>query len=145
MMEHGFYAPSRGYWQTNSDVPQRIIDTYPTDTIEVGLPPSERHFYNPAQGWVEDAEYDDKKLAVERESMVANAAQIQIALHDAGRLDQVEAIVAASSRKTQIWWRKGERIRRLSPVLSEASALMSPQPTPEWWDNLFRAAMELDV
>lgn len=38
-MERGFYHPSRGYWQTNSDVPQHILDTYPKGTIEVPLKP----------------------------------------------------------------------------------------------------------
>ena len=38
-MEHGFYHPSRGYWQTNSDVPQHILDTYPEGTGEVPLKP----------------------------------------------------------------------------------------------------------
>ena len=38
-MEHGFYHPDRGYWQTNSDVPQRIRDGYPAGTVEVPLRP----------------------------------------------------------------------------------------------------------
>ena len=38
-MEHGFYHPSRGYWQTNSEVPQHILDTYPEGTVEVPLKP----------------------------------------------------------------------------------------------------------
>lgn len=38
-MERGFYHPSRGYWQTNSDVPQHILDTYPKGTVEVPLKP----------------------------------------------------------------------------------------------------------
>jgi hypothetical protein len=38
-MEHGFYHPDSGYWQTNSDVPQRILDGYPAGTIEVPLRP----------------------------------------------------------------------------------------------------------
>ena len=42
-MEHGFYHPSRGYWQTTSDVPQRILDTYPEGTVEVPLKPSAEH------------------------------------------------------------------------------------------------------
>jgi len=38
-MEHGFFHPSRGYWQTNSDVPEYILATYPAGTIEVPLKP----------------------------------------------------------------------------------------------------------
>ena len=38
-MEHGFYHPSRDYWQTNSDVPRHILDAYPAGTVEVPLKP----------------------------------------------------------------------------------------------------------
>jgi hypothetical protein len=38
-MEHGFYHPSRGYWQTNSEPPQHILDGYPEGTVEVPLKP----------------------------------------------------------------------------------------------------------
>lgn len=39
MAEHGFYHPSRGYWQTNSDVPEYLLATYPEGTVEVPLKP----------------------------------------------------------------------------------------------------------
>lgn len=121
-------------------------------TLFVPADPGNRHYQMVQAAIADGAEVivppeptAEELLEAEREIMVANAAQIQIALHDAGRLDEVEAIVAASSRQTQIWWSKGERIRRLSPALDDASALMTPQPTPEWWDDLFRAAMALDI
>jgi len=38
-MEHGFYHPSRGYWQTNSEPPQHVLDGYPEGTVEVPLKP----------------------------------------------------------------------------------------------------------
>lgn len=38
-MEHGFFHPSLGYWQTNSDVPDHILASYPEGTIEVPLKP----------------------------------------------------------------------------------------------------------
>jgi hypothetical protein len=38
-MEHGFFHPNRGYWQTNSEVPQETMATYPEGTIEVPLKP----------------------------------------------------------------------------------------------------------
>lgn len=38
-MEHGFYHPSRGYWQTNSEPPQHVLDGYPEGTVEVSLKP----------------------------------------------------------------------------------------------------------
>lgn len=39
-MEHGFFHPDRGYWQTNDDVPAEIKSEYPEGTIEVPLKPS---------------------------------------------------------------------------------------------------------
>lgn len=38
-MEHGFHHPTRGYWQTNSDVPEDILASYPEGTVEVPLMP----------------------------------------------------------------------------------------------------------
>lgn len=38
-MEHGFFHPSLGYWQTSSDVPDHILASYPEGTIEVPLKP----------------------------------------------------------------------------------------------------------
>lgn len=38
-MEHGFFHPSIGYWQTNSDVSEEVWQTYPSGTIEVPLKP----------------------------------------------------------------------------------------------------------
>ncbi|MBN9053313.1 MAG: hypothetical protein J0H80_05940, partial [Rhizobiales bacterium] len=38
-MEHGFYHPDAGYWQTTDDVPEDILATYPQGTVEVPLKP----------------------------------------------------------------------------------------------------------
>jgi hypothetical protein len=38
-MEKGFYHPSRGYWQTTSEPPERIRAKYPEGTIEAPLKP----------------------------------------------------------------------------------------------------------
>lgn len=43
MAEIGFYAASRGYWQTTDAPPADIAASYPADTIEVPLRPSARH------------------------------------------------------------------------------------------------------
>lgn len=39
-MEHGFFHPDRGYWQTIEDVPPDILATYPVGTVEVPLRPA---------------------------------------------------------------------------------------------------------
>ena len=40
-MEHGFYHPDRGYWQTTGDPSADILARYPEGTVEVPLRPSE--------------------------------------------------------------------------------------------------------
>ncbi|TQE99436.1 MAG: hypothetical protein FKY71_08680 [Spiribacter salinus] len=87
----------------------------------------------------------EEELQKLRASWEPEAAQIQIALEEFGRLAEVEALVAASSRRTQIWWEKGRSINRLSPTLAKASKLMNPKPTEEWWDNVFRRAVEIET
>lgn len=44
-MEHGYFHPSHGYWQTTSDVPEAVLAAYPEGTIEVPLKPG------PSQEW----------------------------------------------------------------------------------------------
>lgn len=39
-MEHGFFHPDRGYWQTIGDVPPGILAGYPPGTVEVPLKPA---------------------------------------------------------------------------------------------------------
>lgn len=63
-MEKGFYHPSVGYWQTISDVPDFIRDTYPEGTVEVPLKPGDGYEYSgsewvpPSQQWLYDRAAD---------------------------------------------------------------------------------------
>ena len=50
-MEKGFYHPERGYWQTNSEPSQEILDCYPDNTIEVPLKPSGLHTFD-GKEWI---------------------------------------------------------------------------------------------
>jgi len=38
-MEHGFFHPSRGYWQTTGGVSEEVLAAYPKGTVEVPLKP----------------------------------------------------------------------------------------------------------
>lgn len=38
-MEHGFFHPDRGYWQTLNEPSAEILATYPAGTIEVPIKP----------------------------------------------------------------------------------------------------------
>ncbi|WP_210879366.1 hypothetical protein [Roseovarius autotrophicus] len=96
---------------------------------------------NDAPSFVTPAEV----LAQERGSMVASAMQVRLALLAAGRLDEVEAIVAAADTATQIAWDKATEFRRLSPTIAAFAALASPPFSDEDLDALFTAAMEIEV
>ena len=50
-MEHGFFHPSRGYWQTIGEPSEAILATYPEGTVEVSLKPSVDHEWNGSE-WV---------------------------------------------------------------------------------------------
>lgn len=50
-MEHGFFHPDRGYWQTISTPSDEMIATHPDGTVEIPLQPSEFHTWN-GSDWV---------------------------------------------------------------------------------------------
>jgi hypothetical protein len=50
-MEHGFFHPSVGYWQTISTPSAEILAAYPDGTIEVPLQPSNLHTWS-GSAWV---------------------------------------------------------------------------------------------
>jgi len=51
-MEHGFFHPDLGYWQTNTTPSQDILDTYPQGTVEVPLKPSAYTEWN-GSAWID--------------------------------------------------------------------------------------------
>lgn len=83
-MEHGFYHPSRGYWQTTDYPAQVFIDGWPEGTIEVPLPPSPLHTLVGSE-WVgptpeAHATADAGALQASRERMVCSRMQGILAL-----------------------------------------------------------------
>jgi hypothetical protein len=50
-MEHGFYHPVNGYWQTVSTPTEEHLAAYPDGTIEVPLQPSNLHTWS-GSAWV---------------------------------------------------------------------------------------------
>jgi hypothetical protein len=51
LMEHGFFHPERGYWQTTNAPPQDILDSYPEGTVEVPLKPGADYDWD-GSAWV---------------------------------------------------------------------------------------------
>ena len=45
-MEHGFFHPNRGYWQTISTPSNEMLATHPEGTLEIPLRPSALHTWN---------------------------------------------------------------------------------------------------
>lgn len=81
-------------------------------------------------------------LAAERAAMVCTPAQMRLALLGAGLLATVQAI-ADSDPAAAIIWEYATQIVRTSPFID---ALGGPNGfTPEQIDDLFRAAMAVDV
>lgn len=50
-MEHGFYHPAHGYWQTIDTPSAEIVSAYPEGTVEVPLKPGENFEWD-GTGWV---------------------------------------------------------------------------------------------
>lgn len=83
-MEKGFYHPSRGYWQTNENPSQEVVDSYPQGTIEVPLRPGPFYDWNGSQ-WVENipapptnAELDAQAEEVANEVMEQNLGVVRV-------------------------------------------------------------------
>lgn len=49
-MEHGFFHPARGYWQTIGTPEAALRTTYPEGTVEVPLRPGADHLWT-GEGW----------------------------------------------------------------------------------------------
>jgi len=79
----------------------------------------------------------------QRAQWSATTVQIKIALDELGRLDEVETIVAASSRRTQIAWENATSLRRLSPAMVDLTEGSDPPFTDEQMDALFIAAAKV--
>jgi len=84
-MEKGFYHPARGYWQTTGDVPQFILDAYPTGTIEVPVKPSKYHDLVDGE-WVDNTPSPE---AIAAEDEAIRVAAIKVALDNQNSVNKV--------------------------------------------------------
>lgn len=87
----------------------------------------------------------EQALEQERAAMVASPMQIRLALLAAGRLAEVEAIVAAASPTVQIAWDKATQFPRNSPTIAALAPAADPPFTPADLDTLFRAATQIEA
>jgi hypothetical protein len=77
----------------------------------------------------------------ERASMICTPAQMRLTLHRLGLKDDIQAI-ADSDPEASIVWEYATQIYRQSPFIA---ALENADYTPERIDEIFRAAMEVQV
>lgn len=80
-MEHGFFHPDRGYWQTIDTPSEEILGTYPQGTLSVPLRPAENFTWDGTQ-WIETLG------VVDRSSMKLTFAQLLIGLVAQGWLSE---------------------------------------------------------
>jgi len=97
-MEHGFYHPSRGYWQTNSEPPQRVLDGYPEGTVEVPLKPGSDYEWDGSQ-WV----YVAPDIDVIRTQTRIPRAKFALAAAKAGLITEAEAEEWAAGSAVPQW------------------------------------------
>lgn len=88
-MEHGFYHPSRGYWQAIGGDPAVLLLSYPTGTIQVSLKPSADHEWQDGQ-WV----YYEPEPVPEPVPATISRRQFYDGLAEAGRISKAEALAA---------------------------------------------------
>jgi hypothetical protein len=56
-MEHGFFHPDRGYWQTNSEPNSDTMAMYPEGTVEIPLKPGSNFDWD-GEAWTESGPLD---------------------------------------------------------------------------------------
>ena len=133
-MEHGFYHPDTGYWQTNSTPSEEVLASYPLGTIEVGLPPSINHTYISGQ-WVE----------VEPEVYIPSIVtmrQARLALLESNKLHLVQPAIdslpSPQKEAAQIEWEYSAEVHRNKEFVQLLGAALGL--TSEDLDNLFLLA-----
>jgi hypothetical protein len=98
-MEHGFFHPSVGYWQTISTPSAEILAAYPDGTIEVPLQPSNLHTWS-GSAWVSPSQ--DKLDAAQ--TTVVRATRDTILTNTVDTLVSNPLRWASMSAATQAAW-----------------------------------------
>ena len=119
-MEKGFYHPSIGYWQTNSEPSEEVITTYPEGTIEVGLPPTLNHRYIDGN-WVEV----QPQVFIPK---IVTMSRARLALLQQGLLSQVQAAIdslpSPQKEAAQIEWDYSSEVHRNKPFVQSLGATL---------------------
>ena len=135
-MEHGYFHPSLGYWQTTSDPSEDVIAGFPEGTVEVPLKPGPDHQWT-GDAWVHITPGPPPvPQAVSR-------FQARAALKIAGLLSKIEEQVAQADPIVQIAWTDAVEFRRNSPTIAELAKAVGL--TEDQIDELFRNAAKIEA
>lgn len=147
-MEHGFYHPGRGYWQTTDDVSADVLATYPEGTVEVPLPPTTGSVWNGTE-WGPPA---PKTLTELRASARMSRKAFCLAVKAAGILSAEDSVQAAKGELPAVFraaleaqqingddaaiiWATSTEVWRTDPLIEILAAL--PTIGAETADALF--------
>lgn len=138
-MEHGFFHPDRGYWQTTNEPPAEILNAYPDGTISVPLKPGADYEWQDGM-WVhvEPASPPLPPLA---------ARQLRLGLVGGGILPaQVDAAIAAIPNDAEravaeIEWQYASQFERDHPLIEQVGTELGL--TVEQIDAMWQAALAL--
>lgn len=142
-MEHGFFHPDRGYWQTTNEPPEHILAGYPDGTISVPLKPGADYVW-------ENGEWVDKTPDPEPENdplVPLTARQLRLGLVMNGiSLASVEATIAAIPDETDrqvatIEWEYASQFERDHSLIEQVGIALGL--TSEQIDTMWKAALQL--
>ena len=99
----------------------------------------------PVDGWYWFDTLDEALASLPRQVGILTITPLQakLALHGAGLLDTVEALIANADRPTQLAWQEATSFARTSPLLNSMAAALGM--TSEQVDDLFLAAATIEV
>ncbi len=151
MSEHGFYHPTRGYWQTTDTPGAEILAAYPAGTVEVSIRPSADHQWQNG-AWVYVAPPPQPVVVPD---MVAKLALVR-AMREVGLdgqpvttgsiWDAVKAAIAQAGGAVEEDWQLANHIPRADPTINALAAQLVPTDPPrqQLLDGLFLRAAELE-
>jgi|GEM_PF-1705121 len=146
MYEHGFFHPSRGYWQTIGTPSPETVAGYPEGTVEVPLKPGADYEWDGAE-WQHNP--PPEPTPEERRAALPpiTARQLRLTLIRAGiSLATVEAAIEAipdeaARDEARVEWEYASHYERLHPLMAQvASALeLTDEAVDALWDQALTA------
>ena len=138
-MEHGFFHPERGYWQTTGEPSAEILATYPTGTVEVPLKPGADYEWQNGE-WLHTPPSPEDL----RESFPAlNPAQIRLGLLSVGITGAMVESALEDDAEALTEWRYRPSYLRTHPLVIALSSPAHFDLPAEQVDALWLWAAEL--